>query len=45
MLDPRGRQDILNLVARIKAANSLTVISITHDIDEAAHADQVVVIQ
>ncbi|APR07894.1 Energy-coupling factor transporter ATP-binding protein EcfA1 [Lentilactobacillus parabuchneri] len=44
MLDPRGRQDILNLVARIKAANNLTVISITHDIDEAAHADQVVVV-
>lgn len=44
MLDPRGRQDILNLVREIKAKNHLTVISITHDIDEAAGADRVVVI-
>ncbi|MDN6542346.1 MAG: ATP-binding cassette domain-containing protein, partial [Lentilactobacillus parabuchneri] len=44
MLDPRGRQDILNLVRELKAKNHLTVISITHDIDEAAGADRVVVI-
>jgi energy-coupling factor transport system ATP-binding protein len=44
MLDPRGRQDILNLVRQIKEKNHLTVISITHDIDEAAGADRVVII-
>lgn len=44
MLDPRGRQDILKLVNQIKRENNLTVISITHDIDEAASADQVIVV-
>lgn len=44
MLDPRGRNEILDLVYQIKKDNQLTVISITHDIDEAAHADQVVVV-
>ncbi|PAK86747.1 energy-coupling factor transporter ATPase [Lentilactobacillus parakefiri] len=44
MLDPRGRQEILKLVDKIKHDNDLTVISITHDIDEAAGADQVIVV-
>lgn len=44
MLDPRGRQDILDLVYKIKQDNHLTVISITHDIDEAAGADRVIVV-
>ncbi|AEB73948.1 energy-coupling factor transporter ATPase [Lentilactobacillus buchneri] len=44
MLDPRGRQNILKLVNQIKRENNLTVISITHDIDEAAGADQVIVV-
>ncbi|EHO53315.1 ABC transporter, ATP-binding protein [Lentilactobacillus kisonensis F0435] len=44
MLDPQGRQDILDLVRQLKEKNHLTVISITHDIDEAASADRVIVI-
>lgn len=44
MLDPRGRQEILDLVTKIKQENNLTVISITHDIDEAATADRVIVV-
>ncbi|MGF2384454.1 energy-coupling factor transporter ATPase [Lentilactobacillus otakiensis] len=44
MLDPRGRQEILSLVNEIKKQNKLTVISITHDIDEAAGADRVIVV-
>ncbi len=43
MLDPNGRATILNLVKKIKKAAHLTVISITHDIDEADLADQIVV--
>lgn len=43
MLDPEGKQQILDLVKRIKDGNDLTVISITHDIDEASLADQVLV--
>ncbi|MDH5104735.1 energy-coupling factor transporter ATPase [Lentilactobacillus diolivorans] len=44
MLDPRGRNEILDLVYQIKKDNQLTVISITHDIDEAANADRVVIL-
>lgn len=43
MLDPEGKQQILDLVRRVKEKNDLTVISITHDLDEAALADQVLV--
>lgn len=46
MLDPKGRREMIDLVRALKSelGNELTVISITHDIDEAAHADRVVVI-
>lgn len=45
MLDPNGRNSILRLVKRMKEKNNLTVISITHDVDEAIiEADQVVVL-
>lgn len=44
MLDPQGRNDILQLVRDLKEDNHLTVISITHDIDEAAGADRVVIL-
>ncbi len=46
MLDPQGRQEMLDLVRELKtqAGEDLTVISITHDIDEAALADQVLVL-
>ncbi|WP_283679070.1 energy-coupling factor transporter ATPase [Lentilactobacillus sp. Marseille-Q4993] len=44
MLDPKGRQDVLKLVAELKEKNNLTVISITHDIDEAALASRVLVL-
>lgn len=44
MLDPEGKQQILDLVWRVKKENNLTVISITHDIDEASLADQVLVL-
>lgn len=44
MLDPQGKRQILKLVQQIKEKNDLTVISITHDIDEAALADVVLVL-
>lgn len=44
MLDPQGRRDMLELVRRLRTNQHLTVISITHDIDEAANADRVLVI-
>ena len=43
MLDPEGRDQILSIVQAMKNKYDLTVISITHDIDEANMADQVLV--
>lgn len=45
MLDPQGRQEVLSTVKAIKEKANLTVISITHDIDEAANASRVMVIK
>ncbi|NLR31709.1 energy-coupling factor ABC transporter ATP-binding protein [Levilactobacillus tujiorum] len=44
MLDPQGRRDMLDLVRQLRVEKQLTVISITHDIDEAAGADRVLVV-
>ncbi|WP_395322961.1 energy-coupling factor ABC transporter ATP-binding protein [Levilactobacillus parabrevis] len=44
MLDPQGRREMLALVRELRQTQHLTVISITHDIDEAAIADRVLVI-
>jgi energy-coupling factor transport system ATP-binding protein len=43
MLDPRGREEVLETVRLLKMEKSLTVISITHDLEEAAKADRIVV--
>ncbi|WP_233551604.1 MULTISPECIES: energy-coupling factor ABC transporter ATP-binding protein [unclassified Lactobacillus] len=43
MLDPEGRNQILKIVREIKEKYNLTVIAITHDIDEANSSDQVLV--
>lgn len=44
MLDPSGREQIISLVKKVKEEHDLTVISITHDIDEAIDSDQVIVL-
>ncbi len=44
MLDPAGRQEIVGLIRELKAQLGLTVLSITHDLDEAASSDQLIVI-
>ncbi|MCM3773965.1 MULTISPECIES: energy-coupling factor ABC transporter ATP-binding protein [Priestia] len=43
MLDPIGRTEVLETVRKLKEEKQLTVISITHDLDEVAMADRVVV--
>ncbi|MGB3160473.1 MAG: energy-coupling factor ABC transporter ATP-binding protein [Carnobacterium sp.] len=45
MLDPQGRQEVLATVKAIKEKAKLTVISITHDIDEAANVNRIMVIK
>lgn len=41
MLDPQGRQEVLQTVHQLRAETGLTVISITHDLEEAMLADRI----
>ncbi|MFD1708082.1 energy-coupling factor ABC transporter ATP-binding protein [Siminovitchia sediminis] len=43
MLDPLGREEVLQTVRELKEEQGLTVISITHDLEEAAKADRIIV--
>ncbi|ASB86736.1 energy-coupling factor ABC transporter ATP-binding protein [Bacillus sonorensis] len=43
MLDPLGREEVLETVRRLKDQGMVTVISITHDLNEAAKADRIIV--
>lgn len=44
MLDPIGRSEVLDTVRLLKDQGIVTVISITHDLEEAAKADRVIVL-
>lgn len=44
MLDPEGRADILSVVRRLHEEQGITVVYITHFMEEAAAADRVVVL-
>lgn len=40
MLDPQGRQEVLDTVRTLREETGLTVLSITHDLEEAILADR-----
>ncbi len=44
MLDPKGRKEVVKTVHEMKEREDLTVISITHDLEEAAKADRIVML-
>ncbi len=44
MLDPQGRRDVIDTVKRLNREKGITVVLITHHMDEAAQADRVVVL-
>ena len=44
MLDPRGRREVMETVGRLNKEKNITVVLITHHMDEAAKADRVVVL-
>ena len=44
MLDPQGRRDIMDTVTRLNREKGITVIHITHNMDEAVRAGRVLVI-
>ena len=43
MLDPRGRREVIETIGRLNKEKGITVVLITHHMDEAAKADRVVV--
>ena len=43
MLDPQGRREVLDTVSRLNKERGMTVVLITHYMEEAARADRVVV--
>ena len=45
ILDPEGRLELIRTVKDIKDKNQLTVISITHDLDEISLSDRVLVMK
>ncbi|MBP3038173.1 energy-coupling factor ABC transporter ATP-binding protein [Bacillaceae bacterium Marseille-Q3522] len=43
MLDPQGRLEVIHTINELQKEYNLTVISITHDLNEAAKADRIIV--
>jgi len=43
MLDPRGRREVMDTIKRLNKEKGITVVLITHHMDEAAQAGRVVV--
>ncbi len=44
MLDPIGRREVIDTIEKLNREQGITVLSITHYMDEAARADRVVVL-
>ncbi|MDO5689678.1 MAG: energy-coupling factor transporter ATPase [Tissierellia bacterium] len=43
MLDPKGREEILRTIKRLNTEDGITIINITHYMEEAVEADRVIV--
>ena len=43
MLDPQGRREVIETVKKLNRENGVTIVLITHYMDEAAKADRIVV--
>lgn len=44
MLDPRGRKEVNDVIKRLNEEEKMTVITITHYMDEAVNADRIIVL-
>ncbi len=44
MLDPRGRREVMETIEKLNADKGITVVLITHHMDEAARAGRVIVL-
>ncbi len=43
MLDPMGKEEVLAIIDHIRKTKNITILSITHDLEEAANADRIIV--
>lgn len=44
MLDPSGRKDVMNIIKQLNKEYGITIVLITHYMDEAAQGDRIVVV-
>ena len=44
MLDPQGRREVVETVRQLVNEKGITVLSITHDLEEAAQSDRVIIL-
>ena len=44
MLDPKGRREVMEIVSQLNQGSGITVVLITHHMEEAAMADRVVIL-
>ena len=44
MLDPRGRREVVDVMEKLNREEKITILNITHYMEEAARADRVIVI-
>ncbi|RKL65354.1 energy-coupling factor transporter ATPase [Salipaludibacillus neizhouensis] len=44
MLDPQGRNEVLTIVRKLNKEDGVTIIAITHDVNEAIASDRVIVL-
>lgn len=44
MLDPKGRKEVIDTIIKLNKEDGITIVHITHNMDEAVKADRVVVI-
>ena len=44
MLDPQGRREVMDTIIRLNKEKNITIVLITHYMDEAAKADRVIVL-
>lgn len=45
MLDPKGRQEVMDIITRLNREYGITIVLITHYMDEAVKADRIIVME
>lgn len=45
MLDPSGRKEVMETITRLNKEEGITIVHITHFMDEAVHCDRVIVME